>query len=219
MEATGALVAMLLGGKGVSSGQKAPDPLAIPPLKAERPATQIDTGGGAYIGGSVNTGGGAFAGRNQEIHIRQGASGGELATLFAQVYQQIRDRQEDSNIDKAELEEKVLLNIKDIIFPYLEKLKNTSLDANQDEYVNILESNLENITSSFSYKMCSKYINLTPTEIIVAGLVKEGKTTKEIAELLILSTRTIESHRENIRTKLGIKNKKANLRSHLLFLN
>jgi DNA-binding CsgD family transcriptional regulator len=50
----------------------------------------------------------------------------------------------------------------------------------------------------------------------VANLVKEGKTNKEIAALLYLSKNTILFHRHNIRTKLGLRRSKKNLRSHLL---
>ena len=66
--------------------------------------------------------------------------------------------------------------------------------------------------------MGSKYSNLTPKEIQVAGLVKEGKTTKEIAELMISTTDAIEFHRKSLRKKLGLKNTKSNLRSYLLSL-
>jgi DNA-binding NarL/FixJ family response regulator len=59
-------------------------------------------------------------------------------------------------------------------------------------------------------------MKLTPTEIQVANFIRQGKTTKEIAEMLNLSPKTIEFHRDNIRTKMGIKNKKINLRTHLM---
>jgi DNA-binding CsgD family transcriptional regulator len=61
-----------------------------------------------------------------------------------------------------------------------------------------------------------KYLGLTPTEIRVANLVKDRRTTREIAEFMNLSGKTIEFHRDSIRKKLGLKNTKVNLRTHLL---
>jgi PAS domain S-box-containing protein len=118
--------------------------------------------------------------------------------------------------DKTELEEKILSNVKELVAPCLERLRNTGLNAKQAAHVETLESNLTDIISPFAHRLSSKYLNLTPTEIQIADLIKEGRTTKEIAELLNSSSRTIEFHRNNIRKKIGIVNRKTNLRSHLL---
>ncbi|UCD87780.1 MAG: PAS domain S-box protein [Desulfobacterales bacterium] len=119
--------------------------------------------------------------------------------------------------DKArrELEERVLSNVKELVGPYINRLKKSGLDAKQMTYLRILESNLNDIVSPFVRQLSSKYSTLTPTEIQVAQLIREGKNTREIAELLSSSKRTIESHRQSIRTKLGVKGAKANLRSYL----
>lgn len=118
--------------------------------------------------------------------------------------------------DKIELEEKVLVNVKELVVTYLEKLKKSGLDERQKTYVDIIESNLNDIVSPFVRGLSSKYLSLTPTEIQTANLVKQGKSSKEIAKIVNLSARTIEFHRDNIRKKMGIKNKKVNLRTHLL---
>jgi len=120
--------------------------------------------------------------------------------------------------DRGELEEKVLLNVKELVNPYLNRLKNTSLDPQQRAHLELIKSNLTDIISPFLHQLSSKYLNLTPREIEVATLVKEGKATKEIAEMLNLSMNAVDFHRKNIRQKLGLKNKKANLRTHLLSL-
>jgi len=119
--------------------------------------------------------------------------------------------------DKKELEEKVLVNMKQLVVPFLEKLEKSRLDRQQMAYLNILESNLNAIVSPFVHTLSAKYASLTRTEIQVANLIKEGKNTKEIGEVMTLSPRTIETHRKNMRKKLGIE-KKGNLRSHLLTL-
>ncbi len=121
--------------------------------------------------------------------------------------------------DKIEIEDKVLLNVKELIEPYLEKLMNSGLNKNQETYASIMKSNLNDIISPFIYRASSKYLKLTPTEIQVANLIKQGRRTKEIAALFNLSVRTIKFHRENIRKKIGIKNSKANLRTHLISLH
>lgn len=118
--------------------------------------------------------------------------------------------------DKKEIGENVLANVKELISPYVNRIKKSRLTASQQTLVDIMESNLNNIISPFISKLSSKYFNLTSMEIKVANLVKEGKTNKEIAELLLLSKNTILFHRHNIRSKLNLKNKKINLISHLL---
>jgi DNA-binding CsgD family transcriptional regulator len=80
----------------------------------------------------------------------------------------------------------------------------------------VLKNNLDTITSSFFRKLTTKYANLTSTEIEVANLVKNGKSIKEIAELMSISGKTVEVHRTNIRKKMGIANTGTSLRSHLL---
>ncbi|MCP4347750.1 MAG: response regulator [Desulfobacterales bacterium] len=118
--------------------------------------------------------------------------------------------------DKKELEEKVLHNVEKMIKPYLEQLKSNRLTEKQRIYADIIEKSLDEIISPFARKFSSGLLNLTPQELRLTDFIRQGKTSKEIAQLMNLSARTIESHRNSIRQKLGIKNKKTNLKTHLL---
>jgi DNA-binding CsgD family transcriptional regulator len=164
---------------------------------------------------------------NEEIKVRKQAEG-ELrerqdalmaqAKLLEEANTALKVLLRHREADRSELEEKVLANVKGLIFPYIEALKNTRLDSKQKAVVELIADHLENIVSPFLNALTSTYSGLTPREIQIANLVKEGKTTKEIATLINVSTRAVEFHRYNIRIKLGLRNKKANLRSYLLSL-
>jgi DNA-binding CsgD family transcriptional regulator len=120
--------------------------------------------------------------------------------------------------DKKEIEERVVSNVRELVLPFLHNLKQSKLDLQQSANLHILEANLNSIISPFSRTLSTKYLSLTPQEIQIANLIKEGKNNRETAELMNLSRRTVESHRENMRRKMGLKHKRANLRAHLLSL-
>jgi PAS domain S-box-containing protein len=120
--------------------------------------------------------------------------------------------------DQKALEDKLQLNINDLVIPYLKKLDQANLDSRHKNYLDVLENNLNNIVSPFMLNLSATYKNLTPQEIQIANLIRQGKNTKEIADLLCTSVHTIGTHRNNIRKKLKLRNAKANLRSFLLSL-
>jgi PAS domain S-box-containing protein len=149
--------------------------------------------------------------REQELEEKSNA----LIEANAALKVLIRNIEEEKNA----LQEKVLANLKELVSPYINKLKNRKQDSSQVAYINIIEGNLEKIMSPFLHKLTSKYLNFTKKELQVALLIKDGKTTKEISELLTLSSKTIDCHRNRIRKKLGLNNKKTNLQSYLVSLN
>ncbi len=106
--------------------------------------------------------------------------------------------------------------MKNLISPYVDSLKRRHLDAEQRAYLDVLETNLNNIISPFAKRLTSLHERLTPAEIRVADFIRDGKSVKEIAEMFGVSENAINVHRQHIRNKLGLTNRKINLRTHLL---
>jgi len=121
--------------------------------------------------------------------------------------------------DKGDLEQKVITNVKEMVLPYVEKLKNAPLKAREKTLVEIVESHLNDIVSPLLRRLTSAQLVLTPQEIQVAALVKEGKGSKEIADILNVSATTIAFHRKNLRKKFNLSNTRQNLRAFLLSLS
>jgi PAS domain S-box-containing protein len=116
-----------------------------------------------------------------------------------------------------DLEKKIVSNVKHMVMPYLEKLKR-SVSEKEKAWIRNIESNLDGIVSPLAKKFASKPVGLTPTELEVVDLVRDGNSSKQIAGLLGISQRTVDFHRRNIRKKLGLNKAKVNLRAHLIDL-
>jgi DNA-binding CsgD family transcriptional regulator len=120
--------------------------------------------------------------------------------------------------DKAELEQKVLHNVKNLVLPYVEKLRRVNLKPGTRQLVDFIASHLNDIISPFLQHLSTASVLLTPQEIQVATLIKDGKSSKEIAGILKVSETTIHFHRKNLRRKFGLAKKQANLRAFLMSL-
>ena len=123
----------------------------------------------------------------------------------------LKKREEDRTI----LAEQVLSNTSKLVEPFLDRLKESGLNEQQQVLVGIIQSNIEELTSPFANNFSNKLVRLTPSEIQVANMVKLGKRTKEIADIMHLSPGTISIHRKNIRKKLELTHQKTNLQTML----
>jgi len=117
--------------------------------------------------------------------------------------------------EKEQFAEQVLENIKMHVFPYLEKFLNRNRESEDRQLLEIVHTNLKNITSASVNRLSSPQLGLTPTEIRIADLIKSGHSSKEIAGLMHVTPRAVAFHRSNIRKKLGLVHRKANLYNHL----
>lgn len=121
--------------------------------------------------------------------------------------------------DKQEMEKKFLTHIKTFVLPYLNKLKSGTMGDRNLTLLGIVEDQLNEVISPLMHALTNAQVMLTPQEMQVAALVKEGKTTAEIADILYISEATVSFHRKNLRAKLGLKSRQVNLRSFLLSMS
>ena len=139
----------------------------------------------------------------------------KLAESNAALRALVQQREED----RREIEDTLLTNIEVLVKPYIEKLIETRLTPDQALLLDVVNSNLTEITSPLLRTLSRQFSNLTPTEIRVASLVKDGRTSKEVACILGVSQDAVLFHRQNVRRKLGLKRNKINLHTYLSSLS
>lgn len=115
-------------------------------------------------------------------------------------------------IEKKEIRDAITINSEKLLLPLIRKLRNRNADA---KTFDLLENNIRELTSEFGGKISNKLLKLSPKELELCNLIKNGFESKEIANLHGISKKTVDTHRRNIRHKLGIANKEINLTVYL----
>ncbi|WP_300674547.1 response regulator [Desulfoluna sp.] len=139
----------------------------------------------------------------------------EKSRHLEEVNQALKSMLDHRDLEKRAIEDNMAVNLKKYVHPYLEQMRRTIAGEEHRTCLKIIETNLNELVVPISNCISSKYIDLTPTEIRVADLIRQDKGSKEIAEQLNLSISTVSNFRHNIRKKLGLNNKKTNLRTYL----
>ncbi|SLM31974.1 Putative DNA-binding response regulator (fragment) [Desulfamplus magnetovallimortis] len=129
----------------------------------------------------------------------------------------LRELMSQLMMEKKSLEERVLDNVDKFILPLLDKMKNRGSQIDIG-YITLLEDTLKQLTSAFGSNLTRRMPRLTPRENEICNMIRSGLTSKEIAAILNISYRSVETYRNYIRKKLGILNEKVNLATFLTTL-
>ncbi|GHU13596.1 hypothetical protein FACS1894161_3720 [Spirochaetia bacterium] len=124
-----------------------------------------------------------------------------------QVLADILARQEQN---REEMETQINTNMERFIRPSLEHLKKTV----DEKDINMVSGLIDEIIYPITKKRDSFFTELSSRELQIAALIKGGKTSKEIADSLFITQKTVDFHRLNIRKKLKLK-QKTNLQTFL----
>ena len=147
--------------------------------------------------------------QQKEIMLKKQAKGLKEVNTALDVLLQHRAK------ELAEFQKNIVSNLNLGVFPYITRLKTMLKKEKEKSCLKMIEFNLRELISRFNGRLAPGLINLTPTELEISQLIKQGMTSKEIAKTMNLSINAIAFHRGNIRKKLGLMNQKSNLRSHL----
>ena len=116
---------------------------------------------------------------------------------------------------EAEIQERVVSNLRSNLMGIIDRVKKQQLEKSTQELVALLESTTQDLAHPLARNLESQLLKLTAREIQLANFIRLGKSTKELMELFNLSANTVGTHRNNLRKKLGLSNKKINLRTYL----
>lgn len=143
---------------------------------------------------------------NEELQLER-ATLREKNLALKEILGQIED-------EKRRMISQMHLNMNRMAYPILTALQDKTTPEGE-YYLSLLKNCLSDITSPFMTKLETGCSSLTPRELEICHMVKNGFTSKQIAAAFSTSVDTVLKQRKTIRRKLGIANQKVNLITHL----
>lgn len=123
---------------------------------------------------------------------------------------------EQKEDEKKTIENTITGNVKKYIRPLIRHIREGVQEKPAEyEMLSLLDSLFENIVTPY-LSGAPAIDDFSSREIEIMSLIRAGRSSKEIAEAICVSKKTIDFHRANIRKKLGLEPGRDNLRSCLL---
>ncbi len=117
--------------------------------------------------------------------------------------------------EKKELAERVQFKAEKLILPKVREITEEEDAGKKEALIKAIEHAFQEITRPFVPGGVELGKTLSPAELQIVNLIKQGKASKDISDICNISVSTISSHRKMIRKKLGITNRKVNLYTYL----
>jgi DNA-binding CsgD family transcriptional regulator len=117
--------------------------------------------------------------------------------------------------EKKGWEGEIANKIEKYLLPALERVKREPYGEMRNSYLDLIREHLLGLTRGFSRELDGRFLRLTRSEMRICRYIQGGYSTKEISEAMHTSFETIQTHRKNIRKKLGLRGRTINLYSYL----
>lgn len=132
-----------------------------------------------------------------------------------EMYITLRNLMKAYEKEKSGVEKGISHKIDTLLIPTIEKVRKEQSPSFRNTYLDLLQEQLIALTRGFATEIDGRFLRLTRTEMSICQLIQTGQASKDIAARLKLSHETVQTHRKNIRKKLGIKGRKVSLYSLL----
>ncbi|MFH2092782.1 MAG: helix-turn-helix transcriptional regulator [Pseudomonadota bacterium] len=115
--------------------------------------------------------------------------------------------------EKQEIRDEINKKVQNLILPLIGRIQTNGSESDK-LYLSALIKNLNDIVVPINHAT-KKMSSLSSRELEICNLIVQGCHSNAIADMLCLSVQTVNTHRKNIRKKLGINSSGINLFTYI----